>query len=63
MIISFTALLDEEMATLLQFAQQFSANPFAKAKFSPWDKTFYIRAFKEQQCSVDLDAIKQVWRN
>lgn len=47
------------MQNLLEFAKNYKENPLQKNKLDPWDITYYMRAYKEVTCDINMEDIKK----
>jgi Zn-dependent oligopeptidase len=55
----FTKLYRKDMAELLTFAQSYKENPLDNDTLEPWSKLYYARAYKEKECNLDLEKVKE----
>ena len=47
------------MNRLTKFAQEYTPLPLRKETLDPWDIRYYLRAYKEHVCNVDLEKVKE----
>lgn len=44
---------------MTEFAKEYKENPLGKDKLDPWDFSFYMRAYKEVKCDLNMEEIKK----
>ena len=54
----FTGMFRDDIKNLEEFAKAFKEDPLEGA-LEIWDRAYYVRALKEEQCQIDLEACKQ----
>ena len=55
----FTEPYQKEMEKLATFAQSFATNPLTKSQLDSWDYMYYIRAFTEAECDLDMTSLRK----